>query len=566
MIPILFDSTETTFSSNGLGRLAEATRCEVTESDDLQFFLELDYPVSGPLYEELQTGRYIYTTHDNNKDPQAFQIYQIDEPLNGVATVHAWHISYLLTGIIARPFTAGSCAEVIAKIANESIHSNPFTFWTDKSVTAPFSLNEPRNVRSLLAGSEGSILDVYGKGDYEFDMFTVRLYLNRGADRGVQIRYGKNLASLDRQLDASGVYVSAVPFWSDLDGNTVYYDGIVTRTGSTPGRAVPMDLSEDFEEQPTTAQLQARCQAKLDGSDAYQVKDNIKIDFVQLWQTEEYKNVASLERVSLCDTVHVIYKGITASAKCIRVVYDSLLERYASMELGSPKRTYSQEIQQSIVEPAIAKVPSKSMMQTAIDRATELITGGFGGYIKFNYLSDGTPSEMLIMNAPAEGEATSIIRLNQNGLGFSTDGGTTYRNAWTIDGNLNADFITTGTLAANIIKAGILSDAAGVNYWNMLTGELQLSTYATNEAMQEFVNQYLRYENGELVLGEVGSQFKASLTNTELAFTGASGQKAAWINNNDLHINRAVVEDSINMGNWVTRTEDNGSFSILYSA
>lgn len=566
MIPILFDSTETTFSSNGLGRLAEATRCEVTESDDLQFFLELDCPVSGPLYEELQTGRYIYTTHDNNGDPQAFQIYKIDEPLNGVATVHAWHISYLLNGIIARPFTAGSCAEAIAKIGNESINSNPFTFWTDKSVTAPFSLTAPRNVRSLLAGSEGSILDVYGKGDYEFDMFTVRLYLNRGADRGVQIRYGKNLASLDRQLDASGVYVSAVPYWTDTDGNTVYYDGIVTRTGSSPGRAVPMDLSEDFEEQPTPAQLQARCQTKLDASDAYEVKDNIKIDFVQLWQAEEYKSIASLERVSLCDTVHVIYKGITASAKCIKVVYDSLLERYVSMELGSPKRTYSQEIQQSIVEPAVAKLPDRSMMMDAIGKATELISGGFGGYIKYKYLVDGTPSEMLIMNAPTEGEATSIIRLNQNGLGFSTDGGTTYRNAWTIDGNLNADFITTGTLGANIIKAGILSDAAGRNYWNMLTGELQLASYATNESVEEFVNQYLRYENGELILGDANSQFKATLTNTELAFTGASGQKAAWISNNDLHIKRAVVEDSINMGNWVTRTEDNGSFSILYSA
>lgn len=475
MIPILFNSNETAFTSNGLGRLAEAVRCEVTEERNGQFELELQYPVSGEHFDEMQPGCYILATHDNNGDPQAFQIYQIDEPLNGIATIHAWHISYLLNGIIVRPFTATSCAQAIASIPTQSINENAFSFWTDKSVSGAFSLAEPRNARSVLAGSEGSILDVYGKGEYEWDMFTVKLYLNRGADRGVQIRYGKNLASLDRQLDASGVYVSAVPYWTDTDGNTVYYNGIVTRTGSTPGRAVPMDLSEDFEEQPTPAQLQARCQAKLDSSDAYEVKDNIKIDFVQLWQTEEYKDIASLERVFLCDTVHIIYKGITATAKCIKVVYDTLLERYVSMELGSPKRTLSQEIQQSIVDPAVAQLPSKSMMQTAIDKATELISGGFGGYIKFNYLSDGTPSEMLIMNAPTESAATNIIRLNQNGLGFSTDGGTTYRNAWTIDGQLSADFITTGTLTANLIRAGILQDLQSKNYWNMQTGEFRLA-------------------------------------------------------------------------------------------
>lgn len=471
MIPILFNSNETAFTSNGLGRLAEAVRCEVTEERNGQFELELQYPVSGEHFDEMQPGCYILATHDNNGDPQAFQIYQIDEPLNGIATIHAWHISYLLNGIIVRPFTATSCAQAIASIPTQSINENAFTFWTDKAVTGNFALTEPKNARSILAGSEGSILDVYGKGEFEFDMFTVKLYLNRGADRGVQIRYGKNLASLDRQLDASGVYVSAVPYWTDTDGNTVYYDGIVTRTGSTPGRAVPMDLSEDFEEQPTPAQLQARCQAKLDSSDAYEVKDNIKIDFVQLWQTEEYKDIANLERVFLCDTVHIIYKGITATAKCIKVVYDTLLERYVSMELGSPKRTLSQEIQQTIVDPAVAQLPSKSMLQSAIDNATALISGGFGGYIKFNYLSDGTPSEMLIMNAPTESAATNIIRLNQNGLGFSTDGGTTYRNAWTIDGQLNADFITTGNLIASVITTGLLQDATGKNYWNLDTGQ-----------------------------------------------------------------------------------------------
>ena len=104
---------------------------------------------------------------------------------------------------------------------------------------------------------------------------------------------------------------------------------------------------------------------------------------------------------------------------------------------------------------AIAEVPAE------IERATTLITGGYGGYVKWTYLPDGTPSELLFMDAPEEENATYILRINRNGIGFSDDGGTTYRNAWTIDGRLNADFITTG----------LIKDLENKNYWNLDTGE-----------------------------------------------------------------------------------------------
>lgn len=565
MIPILFDSTETTFTSNGLGRLKDARSCEVTEERNGEFELVLEYPVDGPLATSLVPGAYIYATHDCGGVPQAFQIYNVSEPLQGFIEVNAWHISYLLNSIILEPFTAGTCAEVMSEIPGKSINTNPFSFWTDKSVTADFKLEVPKSVRAVLGGTEGSVLDTYGTGEFAFDMFTVRLYLNRGADRGVFIRYGKNLQSLDRERDASNVFNAVVPYWQDDDA-TVYLDHTVVRTGETEGRAIALDLSDEFETQPEEDDLEAAAQSYVDRSTNYTLKENLKIDFVPLWQTEEYKNYASLQKVYLCDTVHVIYTklNINAKAKCIRTVYDTLRERYNEIELGEPKTSLAQQIQADVVAPAVADLPSRSTMQAAIDRATGLIGGGFGGYIKYKYLPDGTPSEMLIMDAPTEANATNIIRLNQNGLGFSTDGGTTYENAWTIDGHLNADFINTGTLGANVIKAGILSDVAGLNSWNMETGELNLSTYATRQESQDYVNQYLRYKNGALELGEDGSQFKATLTNTELAFSGASGTKAAWISNNDMHINHAVVEKTLDIGKWTTQAESDGAYTITF--
>lgn len=470
MIPILFDKNETAFTSNGLGRLTDCTRCEVTEERNGVYECEFDYPISGKMFSQIVEGRYIYATHDESKTPQPFEIYYKSAPLEGVVTFRAWHISYLLNNVIVAPFTASSVSAAMAAIPTRSITANPFTFWTDKAVTTNYTLGVPRAVRSVLGGAEGSLLDVYGKGDYEFDLWTVKLHQNRGSNRGVSIRYGKNLVSLNQERDASAMYAGIVPYWQDNEGGSVVYlDHAVYRTGASSGRVVTMDLSSDFEEQPTTAQLEARAQTIIDNSDSYEIKENVTVDFVALWQTEEYKDVANLQRIYLCDTVNIFYEklGINATAKCIKVVYDSLRERYTSMELGTPKTTLAQQILETTSTTLLRDVPSKSAMQSAIDKATEMIAGGFGGYIKFNYLSDGTPSEMLIMNTADENTATNIIRLNQNGIGFSTDGGTTYTNAWTIDGNLNADFITTGAIdAAQVTVNNIDAD-------NITVGTLQ---------------------------------------------------------------------------------------------
>lgn len=512
MTPILYSSTETAFTSNGIGRLADARRCEVTEERNGQYELLLEYPTNGALLSYLVAGNYILATHDSTGKPQPFQIYNVSEPLNGFVEVRAWHISYALNAIILKPFTAGSCAETVSLLASKSINTNPFSFWTDKSVSAAFALTVPKSVRAVLGGSEGSLLDVYGKGEYEFDLYDVKLHLNRGVDRGVQIRYGKNLVSLERELDASNIHNAVVPYWTDGE-TTVSLDHLVVKTGQTAGRAVALDLSDSWDAAPSAAELETKAQTIIDASESYELKENLKLDFVFLWQTEEYKDIANLERVNLCDTVHIVYtkRGINATAKVIRVVYDALRERYLEMELGEPRTSLYQQIQRDTVQTVTPMIPSRPAIQSAIDKATELIGGGFGGYIKYKYLVDGTPSEMLIMDTPSEATATNIIRLNQNGIGFSTDGGATYRNAWTIDGQLNADFITTGNLIANIITTGLLQDATGDNYWNLDTGEFN--------TQQGHIGDFV-IADGKLSSGTVGiDSTGAELTNQGLIYS-----------------------------------------------
>ena len=356
MIPILYEKTETAFSSNGLGRLSDCIRCTVTEERNGVYECEFDYPVTGVLFNEIQEGRVIACTHDEQGDVQPFDIYRRTEPINGVVTFFAHHISYRLSEITVKPFTAGSCVEALSKIKSQSIGSNPFTFWTDKSVTAEFISDIPKNAKNMLVGEEGSILDVYGTGEYEYDKFGVKLHLHRGQDTNVSIRYGKNLVDYNNDYDVSDTYTAVVPYWlgevteegaeESTQGLVMLPELFISSGHSVPsGREVivPMDLSDEFEDAPTIAQLRSRAQSRLTASDAWLPNQTVTVDFVQLWQTEEYAEYAPLQRLRLCDTcgVFVPMYNTALRLKIIRVTYNVLLDRYDQMELGDKPATYT---------------------------------------------------------------------------------------------------------------------------------------------------------------------------------------------------------------------------------
>lgn len=343
MTPILYSKSETAFTSNGKGRLVDCISCTVTEERNGIYECEFEYPITGKFYEEMTVnGGVISVTHDDNGDRQAFDIYKYSAPINGIVTFYACHISYRLNGITVNPFTASSCSAALTAIGTNSMQTNPFTFWTDKSVSSTYALANPASARGLLWGSEGSILDVYGKGEYEFDMFTVKLHTNRGSNSGVTVRYSKNLSSITKTYDESGVYNAVAPYWKGTDGTVVMLSEGYVYNSLPVIRCVPLDLSSEFSEAPTQAELRTRANAYLTANEPWTVDENITFDFVPLWQTDEYKSVAVLQQVKLCDTISVYYPklGVTkVNAKIIKVVYDVLREKYASMEVGTAKQT-----------------------------------------------------------------------------------------------------------------------------------------------------------------------------------------------------------------------------------
>lgn len=490
MIPILFDTGETEFTSNGLGRLADCISCTVTEERNGIYECEFQYPVTGEMYPEIQEGRILGVIHDDAHDIQPFDIYSRTAPLNGVVTFYAHHVSYRLGKIVLKPMTASSCAATLAAIPNNTYTECPFTFWTDKSVSATWTNEVPNPVKAILGGQAGSILDVYGKGEYEFDNFAVKLYVNRGNDNGVSIRYGVNLTEMQHEIDTSGEYTAVVPYWKSAEDDTVVTldsgyvivtipdlvewtdnhgnditddNGTViefnTQAEGVKIKSIVMDLSETFDEQPTQAQLRTEAVRRLNNSEAWLPSENITVSFIDLAHTEDYKDVAALQRVRLCDQVNVYCGPLGVSAvsmQVIKVVFNVLTERYDEIELGKAKTSFAQTVL-SQVEEATKDLPTVSMMQHAIDNATDKITGAKGGHVRFVYDANGDPQEILIMDTEDIETAVNVWRWNSGGLGFSSNGyAGPYALAMTADGKIVANMITAGELDAGIIKTGML--------------------------------------------------------------------------------------------------------------
>lgn len=466
MIPILYNNiTEGTVPTHyGLGSLTDCLSCEVTEERNGAYELTLTYAASGIHAEDIQVNRFIKVKPNFTDDPQLFRIYKVGKTMNGRFSVSAQHVSYDLSGKLIKSGSAGSCLAACALLEAEA---GDFTISTDKNLAATFTITEPSSVRSWFGGKEGSILDVYGPGEWRYDNYDISFLSSRGQDRGVVIRYGKNLTELNQDLSMENLVTSVLPYYIDQDGNKTIGTAVPTGLVLDVERDLAVDFSDriDPESQtPIATQLQNLATSYVNNNNLTTPLNNITLNFVQLGELAE--------RVDLCDTVHIYYEalGISATAKCIAVTWDALAERYVSTTFGDAKTNITDTI--ITVSKESKNAVTRSVMAEAIANATALITGNLGGYVILHDTNnDGEPDEILIMNTADINTATKVWRWNKNGLGYSSNGyAGTYGLAMTADGAIVADFITTGTLTANIIKAGILEDIAHNSYFNLTTG------------------------------------------------------------------------------------------------
>lgn len=477
MIPILYATlTEGTVPSHyGVGALTDCLACTVTEERNGQYELTLEYPSSGIHAEDIQPNSFIKAKPNFTDAPQLFRIYKVGKEMNGRFTCYAQHISYDLGGKVAPAgiFTnnaINACYELTTRGGGN------FTINTNIAATRVFRTKVPAPTRSWFGGKEGSLLDIYG-GEWKYDNYTCSLLASRGTDRGVQIRYGKNLTQLSQELDmtnlVTGVYGYAV--------NPNDSEDVVTGPRVATGLVldVPHDIVMDFSNDidyrhggPVYDQLATLTAEYIsrNSSSLIKLRNSITLDFVQLKELQE--------RVDLCDTVHIYFEalGISASVKCISTTWDVIRERYTSTSFGEARTNIADTI--SLQETKLENTPTVSQLSNTVSQATQLITGNLGGYVVLHDGDgDGYPDEILVMDSPDIDTAVNVWRWNQNGLGFSANGydGDYNTLALTADGKIVADAIKTGVLNADLIKAGTISDAQGNSTIDMTNGVARMS-------------------------------------------------------------------------------------------
>lgn len=541
MIPILYDSIVEGQIPNhfGLGSLTDTISAKVTEERNGAYEIVLEYPSSGIHAEDIAPNRFIMAKPNFTDAPQIFRIYKIGKDMGGKFQVFGQHISYDLSGkVVPSGVTGGSATASVLALKNNG--GGDFNITTDIVLSKTFRVDVPSSTRSWFGGKEGSLLDIYG-GEWKYDNYTCSLLASRGTNRGVQIRYGKNLTQLSQELDMSSL-VTGVYGYAVNSTTNVVTTGSKVSTGlvlDVP-HDIAIDFSNDINWESSTAiatQLNNLATNYVSNNSAalINIKNSITLDFVQM------KDLT--DRVDLCDTVSIFFEalGISASVKCIKTEWDVLEERYTKTSFGDARTNIADTISSQTKK--LEDVPTSSEMTNAVKRATELITGNLGGYVILHDADgDGKPDEILIMNTEDTATATEVWRWNKNGLAY----GTSYQGpfntlALTSDGQIVATAITSGVLNADLIKAGTIEDVNHNSSIDLTSGEAIMNLFKAkgqftiiNGTTQKKMGYIFPYtQGGALQLNDSSENGRANLfvnsTGGVLHLYNSSGTRTVFL-------------------------------------
>ena len=389
MIPVLFSSKATTFTGRGIGLLSDTISCKVVEERNGAFELEMTYPVDGLHYADIGERSIIMAIPSPYRSAQPFRVYSMEQPINGVVTIKARHLSYDMTGIPVEPFTlTGDVADIMDEIDNNASLNTGFGLQTDLTSSGTFTLEKPASMRSCLGGMEGSLLDLFG-GEYLFDGYSVKLLASRGSVKDYKVAYAKNITAFKRTTDSGKLVTGIFPFWASGNDTQILTRKVVEIVEDADYTNVPVvDLTDKFESKPTKAELLAAAEKYISDNDLGELEVSLDVSFVDLASIDEYAGRARDLKIDLCDTVTIVFPmyGVETQAKIVRIETNVLLERYELITVGT---------EQTTVADTIASLQNQTQ-QLAVNNA-----GGGGG---------GGGSDVLALSISG-----NVISLSQNG-------------------------------------------------------------------------------------------------------------------------------------------------------
>lgn len=477
----IYNQFEKDFTNNGIGILRDVILAQIIEELNGQYDLELEYPIKGYLAEELKEGNIIKAKGVDSY--QLFRIKYVKKTLTRKNIV-ATHIFYDLNNDFIEdtyPQDLGGQA-ALQWILDHTINGSnkKYTAFSDITTIATARYVRRNPVECLIGDIENSFSKIWN-GELERDNFTIKMLTRRGTNTGYKIIKSKNLIGIEVDIDSSGVITKIMPQGYDglllpekyIESSLInnYPEPIIRKVEFSE-----VQIIEDMEnpensvtEEQALELLRLKAQNLFEKDHVDEPLVSMKVEFIELAKTKEYKEKFSfLETVKIGDTLYtkVDELDVDVEIRVVKYVWDVLNEKYISLELGNIKSNYitNQILQEEKNNQEWERVPN--LLQQVKDFATSSITNAMGGYVY------KTQNELFIMDTNNPATAQKVWRWNIEGLGYSKNGiDGPYEIAMTSTGQIVADFISTGTLDANLMTTGILKSQDGSFYINLNTGE-----------------------------------------------------------------------------------------------
>lgn len=546
-------------NTNGKGRVNDLDN---TLTEELNGIYEGEFliSISDSHFNDLEVGSYIEIPAISGK--QIFKVYEISKAINGVCTVKYQHCTYDLNKVVVTPFEATGAVASKNGMLSHILGNTPYTMTTDiTNTTSVFKLDIPRNFRECLGGYEGSLLDVF-RGEYEWDNLTVKMLAHRGSDNGVRIAYGKNLTDFKQEENIENVYTSVLGY--AVVDEQEYHGNIYHKVSTTYPKVKIVDFSSDYEsgQIPTVQELTTKAQTYAQNNDIEIPNVNLTISFVPLYQTEEYKNIAPLERVFLGDTVHVYFEklNVEAIARVIKTVWNVNLQRYDSIELGNAKANLNTVINEAVdkgVSNALSDLDiDTGYIETEMMNMSKLIANGMGLHI-----TKDSAGRIFLHNAEQLSNSQYQYEITSNGFMVSNDYGANWNSGWDSSGNVVVNSLATITLKF-LEGYGMFMRFGDVNsnYIDVAPYTDGMSFdgtgYVRFQPKEQFLVNNLSSSNSVLnqfVLGSKGTENQAFVTLKNYDYT--NGKLANSIDMDaSLTDSNSVKYNQIQFGNYLTST------------
>ena len=450
---ILYEKGTTDFTKNGLGFLNNVIDASIVEELNGEYSLTFDYPLNETLSDSLIEERIIKCNVSDGTN-QCFIIKNVVKTYEKM-TITCSHLFYLLLNDITEDAYPQNLSPkpFLDWILARTNYQLPFTTASDVSTQKTGRYIRKNIVDIILGDDDNSMVNLFGI-EIKRNNWNIALNSRIGTDRGEKLVYGKNITGINLTVNFDDVYTRIMPVgYDELILPEKYIDADNISSYPYPRIAIiefnnikydPNDENAYHTLNDAYAALRNATYELYNNKINYPTI-NIKIDWLELSRTEEYKQYANLERVSLGDTIHAEIFGLNYETRVIKTEYNPLTDRIEKFEIGTFKSDFATQMNKYEFE--LSKINPASILDQAENNATNLITSAMGGYVY------KTNNELYIMDSNDPSTAEKVWRWNINGLGYSSTGiNGPYGLAMTMDGAIVADFITTGTLTTSVIQ------------------------------------------------------------------------------------------------------------------